>query len=171
MKIDTPKAVWVSIQVVLGLGLGLLYTGPMFAILAPTSPENGPPAVAFLTFARSMGQVWGVSVGATILQNGLADKLPAEFLAQFGGHSDVAYAAIPILDTLSEPLKTQVRIAFNDSLRTIWIVCIPLAATGLISCFFLKEYKLHDVTDENWGIEEKKKERLGEIEKAAVGAI
>lgn len=56
--------------------------------------------MAFFGFIRSLGQVFGITIGSTILQNQLAKKLPQDFAAQFGGRGDAAFAAIPLIKDL-----------------------------------------------------------------------
>jgi hypothetical protein len=60
---------WAGFQAVAGIGAGLLYSGLNFPILAPTPPELNAPALAFLTFARSYGQVFGVTIGGSVMNN------------------------------------------------------------------------------------------------------
>jgi hypothetical protein len=68
-----------------------------------------------------------------------------------------AYAAIPVLHRLAEPLKTEVIHAFVLSLRLVWLVAIPLSAVGLLANFFCKEIPMHKHVDENWGLAEQAK--------------
>jgi len=72
------------------------------------------------------------------------------------GAEGFAYAAIPIIKTIPEPLRSEIRESFTDSLRTIWQVSIGIAALGFLSVFFLKHYALAKTTDDHWGIEQKK---------------
>jgi hypothetical protein len=65
-----------------------------------------------------------------------------------------AYAAIPVLHTLAEPLKSQVIHAFVLSLRLVWLVAIPLSAFGMLANFFCKEIPMHKHVDEKWGLNE-----------------
>lgn len=54
--------------------------------------------MAFYGFTRAFGQVFGIAIGSTILQNELTKNLPAEFAAQVGGEgSEIAFAAIPLI--------------------------------------------------------------------------
>lgn len=68
-----------------------------------------------------------------------------------------AYAAIPVLHTLAEPMKTEVIHAFVVSLRLVWLVAIPLSAVGLLANFFCKEIAMHKHVDEKWGLAEKER--------------
>lgn len=56
-----------------------------------------PPQMAFFEFTRAFGQVFGIAIGGTILQNQLYAKLPAAFTEQLGPD---LYAAIPLIRTL-----------------------------------------------------------------------
>jgi len=60
---------WAGFQAVAGMGAGILYSGLNFPILAPTPPDLNAPALAFLTFARSYGQVFGVTIGGSVMNN------------------------------------------------------------------------------------------------------
>lgn len=42
---DSNKGIWAGIPIVVGIGLGILYTGTQFAVLAPIAPADQPPAV------------------------------------------------------------------------------------------------------------------------------
>ncbi|KAG8935776.1 hypothetical protein FRC00_010384 [Tulasnella sp. 408] len=167
LKISTPTAQWVGFQIVEGIGLGILYAAPTFPILAPLPVSKNAHALAFFTFVRSYSQTWGVTIGATILQNQLKAKLPKAFLGMFPSEGvEIMYAAIPHILTLPEPLRMEVREAFSSSLRVIWLAMIGICGLGLLCVLGIKELKLHEVTDENWGMEERKKMDADE-EKAA----
>lgn len=163
LKADSSKAASVGYQVLGGLGLGLLYAGPTFAILAPLPVTRAAHALALSAFIRSYAQTWGVTVGATIMQNELQKKLPAALLAMFPSSGvEIAYAIIPQISRLAEPLQTEVREAFASSLRVIWYVMAAMCVVGAISALGMKEIKMHEVTDEDWGMEEEKREDAAE---------
>ncbi|KIO20593.1 hypothetical protein M407DRAFT_29798 [Tulasnella calospora MUT 4182] len=162
-KISTPKAQWVGFQIIEGIGLGILNAAPTFPVLAPLPISENAHALAFFTFVRSYSQTWGVTIGATILQNQLKIKLPQPFLDMFPSEGvEIAYAAIPQIPGLPEPMRTEVREAFVSSLRVIWLAMIGICALGLLSVLGMKELKMHEVTDEDWGMEERKKMDVGE---------
>ncbi|KAK4050283.1 hypothetical protein OIV83_003604 [Microbotryomycetes sp. JL201] len=106
LKWDSGKAEWVAYPTILGIGLGISYSAQQFAVLAPIKPQQQAMAMAFFGFVRSFGQVFGIAIGATVLQNELNKSLPTEFIAQLtrqnGGHAngEIAFAAIPIISTL-----------------------------------------------------------------------
>lgn len=116
-------------------------------------------ALAFFAFLRSFAQTWGITISATILQNELKKKLPAEFLAQFPQGTEIAYAAIPTIGSLPEPLRSQVRAAFADSMAVIWKTMIGISGLGIITLFFLKELPMNLFTDDSFGLDEKQRQR------------
>jgi hypothetical protein len=110
--------------------------------------------MGFFNFARSIGQVFGIAIGNTVLTNQLHKKLPAEFLAEHGASAE---AAIPYIKALADPLRHEVRVAFAESLQTVWYVMVGIAGLGLISVFFMKSLPLTTETDDKWGLEEREK--------------
>lgn len=135
--------------------------------------------MAFHAFTRSFGQVFGITIGSTILRSQLAKDLPRAFFSQFGQSIEIAYAAIPVIASLyvllppqgnlanailrsAEPLRTEVRVAFVDALRLIWKVMLGLTALGFLASLGMQSIKLVTETDSKWGLHEK--ERVGDVE-------
>ncbi|GAA6026165.1 hypothetical protein JCM11491_006596 [Sporobolomyces phaffii] len=149
------KGEWIGYPIIVGLGAGALYSSTNFAVLAPLRPAQQPYASAFYGFNRAAGQVFGISIGSSILQNRLNATLPRELLAKLGGGGEIAFAAIPVIKTLPEPLRSQVREAFADSTKTIWQVMIGVAGVAFVFALTLKNIPLSRERDERWGLEEK----------------
>lgn len=55
---------------------------------------------------------------------------------------------------LEEPLRSEVRDAFGDSLAVIWRVMAGIAAAGLAASLFMKALPLHTEVDKRWGLED-----------------
>lgn len=157
LKVSSPVGAWVGYQIIEGIGFGILYGAPQFPILASVNISESAHALALFVFVRSYSQTWGVTLGGTILQNELKKKLPQAFLDMFPGEGvEITYAAIPRIPGLAEPLKREVRDAFAGSLRTVWIVMAAVSVVGFFTVFGMKQLEMHEVTDENWGLEQKK---------------
>ncbi|THH32797.1 hypothetical protein EUX98_g1387 [Antrodiella citrinella] len=154
LKADSSTGKWVGYQMIAAAGLGLLYPATVFPILAPLSVEHSAAALAFFAFVRSFAQTWGITIASTVLQNQLKKKLPPAFIAQFPDGLEIAYAAIPVISNLQEPLRTEVRVAFADSMSIIWKTMIGISALGLISLTFMKEIKMVSHTDATYGLSE-----------------
>ena len=168
LKPDTPKGQWVGFQIIEGFGLGFLYPGPTYPIQAPLPVTQTAHALALFVFVRAYSQTWGVQIGATILQNQLNKNLPAEFIGQLGGAvgGEVAYSVIPIIPSLPEPLRGVVREAFAKSLKTIWTVMAAFSVVGFLAVVGMKELKMHEVTDDEWGMEKRETQTDAEKNKA-----
>ncbi|KIM90095.1 hypothetical protein PILCRDRAFT_1464 [Piloderma croceum F 1598] len=146
---------WVGFEIVAGIGFGLLFTATTFPILAALPVSDNASALSFFIFIRSFFQSWGITIGATVLQNRLRIRLPQSYLATLPPAGvELAYAIIPQLGSLSEPLKGEVRAAFADSLKVLWEVMIAVAGVGFLSALIMKELPLQKVTDEDWGLRE-----------------
>lgn len=98
--------------------------------------------------------MWAITIGGTVLQNQLVKRLPVEFTSQFPSGAALAYSAIPTIPTLEEPLRTEVRQAFAESIRVIWQVLTGISGLGLLCSLPMKGLPLHTQVDENWGLEE-----------------
>ncbi|GAA5882584.1 hypothetical protein JCM3774_002731 [Rhodotorula dairenensis] len=155
LKWDSVTAAWAGYSVMVGVALGVLYPATEFPVVAPLTPAQQPQGVTFINFVRSFGQVFGISIGTTVLGNQLSKHLPADFAASLG-KGEGAIAAIPYIKDLDEPLRTAVRAAFADSLKVVWQTCIGLSGLGLVLSLFIKNMPLATSTDEeNWGLREK----------------
>lgn len=101
------------------------------------------------------------------MQTELSRRLPSEFAAQFPGGSEIAFSAIPFISGLEEPLRTQVREAFADSLAVLWKVMAGIAGMGIISTVLMKEVPMNTETDEKWAMEHPGKEKKLEADEKA----
>ncbi|KAG8904966.1 hypothetical protein FRB99_000968 [Tulasnella sp. 403] len=159
LKVSSSPAMIIGFQVIEGIGLGILYSAATFPVLAAVSISENAHAIALLVFLRNFSQTWGITIGGTILQNELKRHLPEAFLDSLAQQSgtgnsqsvEIAYAVIPQVSSLPEPIKTGVRDAFATSLRIIWIVMASLCVVGFLSVLLMKELKMHEKTDEQWG--------------------
>jgi hypothetical protein len=128
-------------------------------------------ALALFSFLRSFAQVlsstykshmelmfppqtWGITITSTILQNELKKHLPADFISQFPHRQEIAYAVIPKIRTLEEPLRTEVRRAFSRSMSTVWKTMAGISGFGILLLFLLHEVPMNRHTDEHYGLME-----------------
>ncbi|KZP23294.1 MFS general substrate transporter [Athelia psychrophila] len=164
---DSSKAMWVALPIPFAAGMGLLYAATVFPVLAPLPPALAGQALAFLIFVRNFGNVLGITVGSTALTNSLAKKLPATFIAQLPGGVASAYSAIPAIAALPEPLRQEVRVAFAESIRVIWLVLIPFGGVGLLCALGMRAMALETVTDEAWGMAHRETDKAAAEDGAA----
>ena len=96
-------------------------------------------------------QIWGVTAGGAIIQNELKNKLPASFLTQFPQGMEIAFATIPIIPSLEQPLRDEVRNTFGIALKMVWQVVLGISIAGILLNIGLKQLELHTNIDEDWG--------------------
>ncbi|KAJ7482822.1 major facilitator superfamily domain-containing protein [Mycena galericulata] len=151
---DATVSQWVGYQFVAAAGTGMIFAVTVFPILAPLSVERTAAALGFFAFCRAFAQTWGLTIASTILQNELAKTLPPAFTAQtqFAAGAEIAYAAIPAIRALEEPLKSEVRTAFAESMRVVWRTMIGISGAGLLTCVLLTEVPMVQHTDETYGL-------------------
>ena len=75
-------------------------------------------------------------------------------MQKFPSGTSVAYSIIPIIHTLEEPLRSQVRTAFAEGCRGVWQMLIGLGAAGLAASLLMKSLPLHTSLDRDWGLQE-----------------
>ena len=142
----------VIVLILAEIGWPASFFSTYFPVLAPLPVEQNAPALALYVFLRSFAQIWGVAIGATVLQNQLSTRLPEAFLAALPSGANVAYSAIPAIPALASPLREEVQAAFASSLDVLWRVQCGLSAAGALASFFMKGLPLHTDTDKKWDV-------------------
>ncbi|KAJ7101372.1 major facilitator superfamily domain-containing protein [Mycena belliarum] len=158
LKADSFRGKAIGFEAVLGVGIGILTTATYFPVLAPLPISENAHALAFFIFTRAFGQVWGVTIGATVMQNRLSTDLPASFKGVFPQGTQIAYAVIPLIPTLPADVAEETRKAFASALGELWQVMIGIGAVGLLISLAMKHIDLHSDTDEEWGVDGRKDE-------------
>ncbi|KZV92252.1 Mfs1.1 [Exidia glandulosa HHB12029] len=148
-------------ELLFGSGLGFLTATTYFPVLAPLELSANARALAFFNFLRSFGQVWGVTLGASILQNELLHRLPASFTETLPSGVQVAFAVIPHIKDLPEPVLSEVRKAFADSVRVIWWAIFGIAVFGALTHILMREIPLPTHTDDNWALQGNQTKHVG----------
>ncbi|KAF7301232.1 MFS domain-containing protein [Mycena indigotica] len=127
---------WVGYQIILGVGMGMLFSAPVFPILAPLPNNRSGVGAGPLHFhacllpgmghhhrkysLAGMSRVLSPSHFSDQPRTNSYEKLPAEFVSRFPPGFEIAYIAIPVIRQLQEPLKQEVQAAFALSMATIW---------------------------------------------------
>ncbi|KAJ7758938.1 iron permease, partial [Mycena maculata] len=155
---DATLGQWVGFQFVAAAGTGMIFAATVFPILAPLDVARTAAALGFFAFCRAFAQTWGLTIASTILQNELAKRLPVAFTSQFSSGFEIAYAAIPTIRGLEEPLKSEVRAAFAESMAVVWRAMIGVSCAGLLTCVLLTEVPMVQHTDETYGLNAMKNE-------------
>jgi len=151
---DSVVGQWVGYQIVVAIGIGFIFSAPVFPILAPMPKNRTASAVALFAFTRIFLSTWGISIASTILQNMLQKKLPQDFVSLFPPGFEIAYAAIPAIKQLEQPLRTQVQAAIASSMSTICSTMIWIAGLGLLLSFIMEEVEMDTTVDESYALKD-----------------
>ncbi|KZT23032.1 iron permease [Neolentinus lepideus HHB14362 ss-1] len=155
LNYDSSRIRAIGFQILAGSFIGMVCGAVFFPILSPTPVQYNAHANALYTFFRNFANILGITVGGTIFQNELGTNLPAEFLQRFPQGLASAYAAIPVIPTLQEPLKAEVQMAFGKSLKPVWQFTIGIGGAGLLVSLLMKHVPLRGEVDKKWAMEAK----------------
>ena len=110
-------------------------------------PRDIATATATFGFTRNMSTSIAVVIGGVIFQNSMAKRrntlragLPPEVASALGGGS--AGASTGIVKSLPPGQKDIATRAYTDSLKTMWILFVAMAALGLCCSLAIGKQKL-----------------------------
>ncbi|KAJ5970423.1 Major facilitator superfamily domain general substrate transporter [Penicillium vulpinum] len=168
-------AEWIIYQIIGALGSGMILNTLLPAFQAPLAESDQAAATATWAFMRSFGNVWGVAIPASIFNNQfntyayrISDASVREILSN--GHA-YQHASNTFINSLSEPVKSEVIGVFSDSLKLVWEVSIAFCGLACILVFFEKDVPLRKELETDYGMAEKddiqaKKDSIPDAEKA-----
>lgn len=146
LKTNTSVPAWIFLEIVSGIGIGLLFPSIALAIQASTPSRDVAMTSTLALWFRSLGQTLGVAIGGTIFQNRLKTEL-----ANVPGFSSTASTeannAVGLIEYLrhlpsGDPQATALKQAYTRSFRAIWTVMCILAGISMLLSFFVKEYSM-----------------------------
>ena len=159
LDVDTTVVAWIFLNLVPGLGMGLLFPSMAFSIQASSTNADLAFAVAMFSFFRAFGQAIGVAIGGTVFQNQMKKKLLAYPLlaSKASEYSQDASSLVQIIKQMPASIeKSQLIQAYADSLKIVWITLCGLAAFGLILSLFTQGLDLNRPLETEQGFREKK---------------
>ena len=180
-----PYASWPRIviyQIIAGIGIGPVFQSPIIAIFSLTKPADIASAAATFFFFRDIATAMSVVFGGVIFSN------------QFNEHADEIRAALPaaqasgilggatsgalnIIPTLPKDQRQVINIAYNDSLRVVWIFYTAIVGAAIVLSVLIskqvlsREHKIHKTgleTQEAARLEEEAKKKKKAVEASAV---
>jgi MFS family permease len=143
--VSTSIATLVVVQILCGLGYGVLFEAPLIAIQSQVEQQDVATATSTLTFVRCMALSISTIVGGVIFQNSMENRasflraagLPREVLQKLDGGNAMANVMLP--STLGNPdWELAAKQAFAWSMRNMWIVYTGVAFLAVIAGLFVE---------------------------------
>jgi hypothetical protein len=162
LKVGTSTVAWIFMNLVAGLGTGILFPSMGIAVQAASGIENQAYAASMFSFLRAFGQTLGVAIGGVVFQNHLKSKLlKFPLLADHAvEYSRDASGLVQIIKAMPEGLmKEQLKESYVEGLKWVWAVMCILAGLAFISSFLAKAYSIDMEMGTDQGfVHDKKKE-------------
>ncbi|CAG8900315.1 unnamed protein product [Penicillium nalgiovense] len=159
MDIDTSVPAWVFLNLVGGLGLGILFPALAFAVQASVDSEHLAIAVALFSFLKSLGQAIGVAIGGVVFQNQMLKNLqqyPA-LEPRAVEYSQDASGLVQVIRDMSDGQdKSDLKKAYADSLRIVWAICCGLCGLAMLLSFGTESYDVDRALDTTQGLRTEK---------------
>jgi MFS family permease len=147
LSISTSLAKIVIIEIVAGLGVGLVFQPALIAFQSLVEQNDIATATALFGFVRSLSTAVSVVVGGVVFQNRmqaqyehLLSVLPSNVAQMFS--ADVAAANVPLIGTLTAAQSTVVKESYARSLSSMWIMYCSTAALGLLISMLISREQL-----------------------------
>jgi len=134
-------------QIVAGIGAGPIFNTPLVALQAMVEPRDIATATSTFFFARILSAAISVVIGNVVFENEMQKKRSALVAAlgpdvgrELTGDSDIAN--VRLINDLPPAQQHAARLAFWQSLRTMWIMYVALAGVILAVSLFMVQQKL-----------------------------
>ncbi|KAL5341896.1 major facilitator superfamily domain-containing protein [Aspergillus crustosus] len=172
LDVETSIPAWIFINIIPGIGLGLLFPSVGFAIQASATNDTLAIAVGMFSFFRAMGQAVGVAIGGVIFQNRMYHNLLSyESLASRAAeYSQDAAGLVEVIKAMpggAEKLALQT--AYTDSLRIVYAVSCAVCGVAFALSLLTQSYDLNRALESEQGLRTGEKGGKEDVEGAKEG--
>ena len=147
----TPTPLMYLYFFLLGASLGLIIQVLVIAVQNTASYQDLGAATSGVTFFRTIGGAFGVSVFGAIFTNQLGSKLTAALHGRSlpGGFSASSLEAdSTALKRLPADLQHIILAAYSDALHPVFLTAVPIAVIAFALSWFMREVPLRTVSGE-----------------------
>ncbi|MFB4312117.1 MFS transporter [Actinomadura sp. GTD37] len=131
----------------LGFGLGLVMQVLVIAVQNAVSYEDLGAATSGVTFFRQIGGSFGVAVFGSIFSNQLASHIEDLVRVLPRGFDPAAVQGNPqLLDRFPAEVKRSVLHAYAQSIDSVFLWAVPVAAAAFVLTWFLREVPLRETS-------------------------
>jgi len=129
-----------------GIGLGFIFSSNIIAVQSAVDDKDMGIATGMVTYFRSLGGTFGVSIGSVVINNRLTVLLPK--VLQPNDVIAVLGSATYIRQSLPLALQPKVIAAYVQAMRWVWYSMTGLAGVSAICVMFIKHYSLRRDLDQ-----------------------
>ena len=144
---ETSVPAFVFLNLIPGLGMGLLFTSMNLAAQAASTEKHVGFAAAMYIFMRSLGQGVGVAVGGVVFQSQFAVELRKypDLARNATALARDASGLVQVIKAMPEGAaeRTTIVNAYADALKVVWVVMAGLAFVALVLSFATKGLSLN----------------------------
>ena len=147
----TPTGLMYLYFFLLGASLGLIIQVLVIAVQNTASYEDLGAATSGVTFFRTIGGAFGVSVFGAIFTNQLSSKLTAALHGRSlpaGFSASSLEADTTALKRLPADLQHLILQAYSDALHPVFLTAVPIAVIAFALSWFMREVPLRTVSGE-----------------------
>lgn len=144
--IQTSRLQQSAYMAVVGLGIGLTMQVLVLAVQNAVDQRDLGTATSAVTFLRTMGGAFGIAIYGTILNSRLSTEISKAVpnARSLGLNPKAVQAGPERIRELPPAARHGVRLAFADSLHTVFLAAIPFAIAAFVVVLFLRDKPLRE---------------------------
>ncbi|KAH8895410.1 MFS general substrate transporter [Thozetella sp. PMI_491] len=135
LEIDTEAAKLVGYQILYGFGMGLVSQAPNLAAQTVLAKADVPIGASLMVFSQLLTGAIFLPVGQSILYGDLIDRLAS--VPGFRPDMLQNSGATSLVD-VSEPLRTTILVAYNESLRQLFLAGLIIVCVSILGALAME---------------------------------
>lgn len=145
---DTSPGKWISYQIIYGLGIGLAFQPPYFAVQTILDDSLVPTALVLLSFSQQIGGIVMLSIAQNVFLNRLTHNLTTNF-PQLDPNAILSHGALGLISAVPPAARDQVVLAYNQALGGVFYIALGLTGVVVLCTLGLewKSIKKAETTD------------------------
>jgi hypothetical protein len=137
LQVDSTPAKWIGYQVLTSAGMTMTIAQGYNAIEIPLGRRETSIGLAAMLACQSFGAAVFIAAGNTIMQNRLSANVRDARLEGLDLEKILRSGAINFNSFVEEDRLPVILEMYNDALRGIFYMVVPLAGLAIVACLFL----------------------------------
>jgi MFS family permease len=132
LRPDTSAGMWISYQIIYGIGIGLAFLPPYIAVQTVLPESMVPTALVMLSFTQQFGGIVILSFVQNVFLNGLRQNLATQ-VPGIDSDTLLGSGALGLINAVPPNLRDQVLVAYNGALVHVFYVALGLTGMVVVS--------------------------------------